>query len=236
MEYYKRDLGYIELIAETFVNHLKVKKVRKMDDRIALYFDPEPKNLKINKISKSLKFHITRANASMDLLDEITPAYVSKSKEIYELSIKDRDYIGSDTWGFFKNNVRDFCIENDSRNILIILTDGYMFHKNNLREKDHLTTYLTPQYVKSENLNSINWKAKMDQKNYGFLVAENDLSNLDVLVLGINPIEGNVYEDDLIKEYWQKWFREMKVNYYEVRNAELPSNMKKIISDFIIKH
>ena len=69
----------------------------------------------------------------------------------------------------------------------------------------------------------------------GFIKANEDLSNLEVLVLGINPDSKNPYEEDVIKAYWGKWLQEMKVKRFEIRGAELPSNMEKVIKDFINK-
>ncbi|MFV8328332.1 hypothetical protein [Flavobacterium sp. ZS1P14] len=74
----------------------------------------------------------------------------------------------------------------------------------------------------------------MNQK-LEFLKANNDLSNLEILVLGINPNPKNPYEEDVIKAYWTNWFKAMKVKRFEIRNADLPSDMDKVIKDFISK-
>ena len=68
-----------------------------------------------------------------------------------------------------------------------------------------------------------------------FIKANNDLSNLEILVLGINPDTKNQYEDEVIKAFWTKWFEAMKVKRYEIYTTELPSNMDKIIKDFVNK-
>lgn len=234
LEFYLRDVGYIESIANSFVEHLKVKRMRAMDDKIAVFFDPVPQNPKIDKISESLKFHVSRNNASLDLFEDIRDTYKSKSREIYEQALSDNKYVGSDTWNFFKNKVKSFCIEENSSNLLIILTDGYLYHMNNLRKEGNLSTYLTPQFIRTNELNDSNWKERFENDEYGFIPASDNLENLQVLVLGINPNNGNVYEDDVIKAYWQKWFEEMGVGYYEIRNAELPSDMDKIVKNFIL--
>ena len=71
MEFYQRDVAYIQSVSEAFDVHLRSKKVRQMNDRIQLYFDPEPLNKNINKISNQLKYHITRETVSLELLDKI---------------------------------------------------------------------------------------------------------------------------------------------------------------------
>lgn len=235
MQYYMRDVGYIETISSTFVNHLKRKKVRTIDDRIALYFEPEPGDQEINTISKNLKFHLTRNNATIPYLDSINAVYSNQPQHIYELALADKKFVGSDTWSFFRNKVKDYTIEEGYKNVLVILTDGYMFHIDNKRKEKNFTTYVTPEDIRNLKLNGPDWENKMKENNIGFLPATNELEDLNVLVLGINPDSKNVYEEDVIKKYWSLWFEEMGVNYYEIRNAELPSNMEKVIQDFIAR-
>jgi hypothetical protein len=235
MEFYQRDVAYIKSVSEAFDSHLRGKKVRQIDDKIQLYFDPAPLNQNINKISNQLKYHITRENVSLDLLDEIKNTYATKPKEVYDLAIKDNRYIGSDTWKFFKTKINDYCIEENYRNVLVILTDGYIFHKNTKIKEKNQTSYLTPQDIRKFKLNKSNWKEKMENENYGFMPATDNLENLEVLVLGINPDKKNPYEQDVIVKYWSDWLNKMKVKKYAIKNAGLPSNMDKIIKNFILK-
>ena len=235
MEFYLRDVAYIKSVSEAFDIHLRKKKVRQMNDKIQLYFDPEPQNQNINKISKDLRYKISRDNISLELLDELKERYSLKPKEIYDLAIKDNRYIGSNTWRFLKNKVKDYCIEESYRNILVILTDGYIYHKDTKMKEANLTSYLTPQEIRGFKLNNKNWENKLVKEQFGFIPTTNDLSNLEILVLGINPDKKNPYEEDVIIKYWSDWLNTMKVNKYEIKSAGLPSNMDKIIKDFILK-
>lgn len=234
MEFYLRDVGYIKSVSEAFTMHLQKKRVRQMDDKIQVFFDPEPQNQNINEISRDLKFHITRNNASIELIEEIKKVYASRTEEIYQLAIEDGNYVGSDTWRYFKNNIKAFCIEENYRNILILLTDGYIFHKDRKIKEGNKTTYITPEYIRTWKLNSKNWKDKFNSDGYGFIPATDSLQNLEILVLGINPSVKNPYEEDVILKYWSDWFDTMNVSRYEIKSAELPSNMDKIIKDFIL--
>lgn len=236
MDYYKRDVGYINSVSELFSDHLGAKKIRSMNDNIQLYFNPEPLNSEINTISKNLKYKITKNNITTELLNEIKNTYNKLPEEIYNLAINDGNYVGSDTWKFFKNKVKDYCIEDGYRNILIILSDGYIYHEETKIHEGNLTTYITPQTIRADRLNNSNWKTKMEDENFGFLPLETDLSNLEVLVLGINPNQDNPYEDDVIKTYWEKWFTDMEVKRFEIKNADLPSNMEKVIRNFILEN
>lgn len=233
MEYYLRDAGYINSVAEAFTNHVRAKKVMRAHDKIQLFFDPAPFNPEINKISNDLKIEINKNNTSKELIGNAKRIYESDPLKIYQLAIKDGQYVGSDTWRFLKSKVNDYCIEADYRNILVILTDGYIYYKDTKIKEGNLTTYLTPELIRDNHLNTSNWAETMRNQKLGFINANNDLSNLEILILGINPNPKNPYEEDVIKAYWANWFAAMKVKRYEIRNADLPSNMDKVIKDFI---
>ncbi|WP_299386784.1 hypothetical protein [uncultured Lacinutrix sp.] len=236
MEYYLRDVAYIKSVSDAFDTHLRRKKIRGMNDKIQLYFDPEPRNQNINTISKGLKYNINRSNVTLELLDKLKESYALKPKEIYDLAIIDNNYVGSDTWRFFKTKVNDYCVEENYRNILVVLTDGYIYHENTKIKEGNLTTYLTPKVIRGFKLNNKDWKNKLVEEQFGFIPATDDLSNLEILVLGLNPDNKNPYEQEVIVKYWKDWFEAMKVKRYDVKTAELPSNMDKIIKDFILNN
>jgi hypothetical protein len=233
MEFYDRDLGYIRSISESFTNHIKNKRIRQMNDNIQVYFNPNPLNSEINDINRKLKIKINKNNASKEFINTINSTYNNETSKIYALALKDNKYIGSNTWGFFKNNINDYCIEEKHRNILIILTDGYIYYEDNKFKEDNLSTYLTPKLISSYGLNNKKWKEEMEKLKIGYLKANNDLSNLEILVLGVNPSKNNPYEGEVIKEFWGKWFEEMNVKRFDIKETALPSNMDKVIKDFI---
>jgi hypothetical protein len=235
MEFYQRDIGYLKSIAENFETHIMNKRLIKIDDKIRVFIDPEPFDKTLNQKLEALKISFDKSTVSKEAILATCKKYDSISTLIYEAAIKDDHYVGSDTWGFFKNKVDDYCVENGYRNILVVLTDGYIYHKDVIIREGNRTTYLTPQDNKSFGFNKSGWKEKFDQQDYGFVTANENLSNLEVLVLGVNPDDKNPYEEDVIRAYWSKWLVEMKVKKFEIKQADLPSNMEKVIRDFILK-
>ncbi|MFH6944784.1 hypothetical protein [Flavobacterium sp. FlaQc-50] len=235
MEYYQRDLGYIKWVSEAFTQHLKSKRIRQIKDKMQLFFNPEPQDPGINSISQKLRITIDKNNASKELLNSINSNYALQTSKIYNSAIKDNNFIGSDIWSFFDSKVKDQCIENGDRNILVILTDGYMYYESTKMKEGNRTSFITPELIKKNSLNTKDWEEKVQNGDFGFIKANDDLSNLEVLVLGINPSRANPYEEKVIKAYWTKWFTEMKVKRFEIKNADLPSNMEKIIKDFILE-
>ncbi|WP_245699405.1 hypothetical protein [Flavobacterium noncentrifugens] len=234
MEYYLRDVGYINSISEAFNAHIRGKKIKQIDDNIQLFFDPAPLKPEINAISKDLKIRLDKENVSNGRIAELERKYKEEPKKLYQLAIADDHYIGSDTWKFFKTKVNDHCIEENHRNILIILTDGYIYYENSLMQEGNETSYLTPALIRKNGLTTSDWSTKLNNGKFGFIKANDDLSHLEILVLGINPDKKNPYEEDVIKAYWTNWFETMKVKRYEIRSGELPSDADKIIKDFIL--
>lgn len=228
MDYFQRDTEYIKAIEKGFLDHIKAKKVIQLNDQMQVFFNPEPSDPKMNDLTKQLKVAFDK-NTTKENIRLVESKYSSLPLQIYQSAIKDKQYIGSDIWEFFKNKVKDYCIKDDHRNVLFILTDGYIYHKDSKFNEGQKSSYLTPELVKSLKLNSSDFKTKIQDKGLGFVKANDDLENLEVIVLGINPAKGNPFEADVIKEYWENWFRDMKIKNYQIKSADLPSNLEPII-------
>ncbi|OCA80334.1 hypothetical protein BBH99_04400 [Chryseobacterium contaminans] len=232
MEYYQRDTEYIKAIEKGFVNHIKSKRIITYDDQMQVFFNPEPSDPKMNELTKELKVSFNK-DTPRNYFDSVDKKYSELPLKIYNSAIKDGKYVGSDIWEFFKNKVKDYCIKDDRRNILFILTDGYMYHQNTKfeekNENSYRTSYLTTKLIKANNLTTSNFKDTIEKNSYGFVKANENLSNLEVIVLGINPEKGNPFEEAVIKEYWENWLKEMKIKNYQIKSADLPSNLEPII-------
>lgn len=228
MEYFQRDTEYIKSIEKGFLDHIKSKKVIQLNDQMQVFFNPEPLDPKMNEFTKELKVSFDK-NTTKENISLVEKKYSQLPLAIYQSAIKDKKYVGSDIWEFFKNKVNDYCIKDNHRNILYILTDGYMYHKDSRFSEGKKTSYLTPELIKSLSLNMSGFKSAIKDKNLGFVKANENLEDLEVIVLGINPVKGNPFEADVIKEYWENWFKEMKIKKYQIKSADLPSNLEPVI-------
>lgn len=228
MPYFQRDTEYIKAIEKGFLNHMKSKKIITYEDQMQVFFNPEPSDLKINEFTKELKVSFDK-NTSKEYFASVEKKYAEIPSHIYQSAIKDGNFVGSDIWEFFRNKVKDYCVKNDKRNVLFILTDGYMYHDDSKFSQENKTSYLTSKLIKSNNLTTTDFKKIIEKNKYGFVKANDDLSNLEVVVLGINPEKGNPFEEAVIKEYWENWFKDMKIKNYQIKSADLPSNLEPII-------
>lgn len=234
MDYYLRDVGYIRSIAEAFEIHTRMKQTNLINEKLKLFIDPSPTDKTIDSKLESLKTNFDRFNAKRDSILNTSIKYNSTSKFIYEKAIKDNNYIGSDIWGFFKNRIEDYCIETGKRNILVILTDGFIYHKDNIRKEENRTSYITPIFIKNQRLNVKNWNEKININDFGFIVPNVNLENLEVLVLGVNAQQSRPYGEDIIMQYWKDWLSNMSVKKMAIKLNALPTNIDKIIKDFIL--
>ncbi len=249
MEIWKRDLGYITSITDAFETHLKNKKVVLMNDYIKLYLHPLPENISdIDSKLKNLNKFISRENASLDGITSISSDYSNFAELIYKKTLDQKepsakkgkdDYPGSDIFDFFKSKVKDYCIKDDHRNILFILTDGYMYmsDKNNIN-KYKKSNYVLSSHLKKWGFNEKNYQSKLDNEGYAFQVPVTGLDNLEVFVIGLAPNKS--WEIDVLNAYWSKWFRDMGVKNFQddnwdtyLKQADLPSELNELIENFI---
>ncbi|WP_268225221.1 hypothetical protein [Sinomicrobium oceani] len=233
MEFYERDLGYINAVTRTFENHVLHKKIRDINDYLQIYLDPEPADKTLNAKIRSLNTGFNRYNAHKDSILETSRKYDSITRIIYETAIADQDFVGSDIWGFFKTKVKSLCIRKGFRNVLVVLTDGYIYHENTRIKQRNRTSYFTPQDIRREGLNSGKWMKRKEEGDYGLIPATDGLDSLEVLVLGINPDKKNPYEADVMVGYWEEWLLVMGVRRFEIKTALLPADMNKIIVEFL---
>ncbi|SHJ97073.1 hypothetical protein [Pseudozobellia thermophila] len=233
----QKDTQYLKSISKAFVNHIKTKKLILLQDRIQLYFNPEPANEGINSIAEKLHVEFNR-DTPKSRIQETIRLYAEEPIKLYGLAQADskqaKDYPGSDIWRFFKDNVKDYTISTCHRNILVILTDGYMYHKDTQMKQGNQSSYLTPKSLGALRLNNSDYKKAMQEKGYGFIPANDGLEDLEVLVIGVQSSNtANPYAIDIIREYWTNWFEAMGIKKYKIQNADLASSVEKVIVSFI---
>jgi hypothetical protein len=233
MQYYRRDIGYITSITEAFECHLLNKKINLMNDHVSLYFDPPPANSEINSLAAELRFSFSKANATSDLISSVSSTYKANCSKIYKLAMSDRNYVGSDIWGFFSDRVADYCIKPGARNILVIMTDGYIYHADNLRRQGGQYTYITPGLIRKVGLSNSDWQEKLTASGFGLLPAIQGLNNLEVIVLNINSSESNRNDKELLELVWSNWMQQMGVSRFQFVHSDLPANLDQFLKGIV---
>lgn len=239
-EHFERDIEIVNYFTEIFKEDMEAKGAFKAKGKLKVIFSPKPNDSGINQIASNLSIDLSKASNTKEkkaIFDEVSNTFKKNLESIYSKTIKTKKYLGSSTWRFFKNDVVDYCIENDTnyRNILVLITDGYLYHADSKDIKKNRSAYLLSRLIESNGLRSENWDEKINEKDYGYITTRNDLNNLDILVLEISPSPNYTNDEDIIKAYLSKWFKEMNVNSFELYNTDLPEYTKKRIDKFIKK-
>src|SRR5690554_3364493 len=233
-EHFERDQYIISNIVDVFKSHMNKQGGYKAKSKMKVIISPQPQDQNINDIVSKLQIDLSRMKPAekKEVFNDVEQIYSENIAKIYDLSISQKNYIGSDIWRFFKNDI-DYAITNDDnyRNILIIITDGYMYHENSKIIDKNRISYLLPSVIRASGLQGNNWKQKFEQGDYGIISERNNLEKLEVLTLEINPNPLN--DEDVIKAYWSKWFEEMGIKKYEIYNSDLPTNTRYRIENFL---
>ncbi|MGO2103750.1 MAG: hypothetical protein ACTH3E_11980 [Psychroflexus halocasei] len=237
-EHFERDIEIVNYFTEVFKKDMEKKGAFMANGKMKVIFSPRPKDEEINQIASELSVDLSKTKNTKEkkrVFDNVSSNFRKNLERIYSKTIETKIYPGSDIWRFFKNDVSDYAISENKeyRNILVILTDGYLYHKDSKDKNGNRSMSLLPKNVKANGLRSNKWKEKFEEGNYGYISTRDDLENLDVLVLEISPSSQDKDDEDVIKAYLKKWFNEMNVNKFELYNSDLPEYTKTRIDKFI---
>ncbi len=244
--HYERDIEVIKKITSFFKKDMEKRGAYKSKGKIKIFFTPTPSNERINSIAGALSCDLSSFTGDggnrkkKEIYDSIEARFFRNANEIYRLTIESninkKQWDGSDIWRFFKNDVKDYCIDETSnyRNILVVLTDGYIYHKDSRDKQGNKTAYVLPELLKPLR-NNPNWQSTFATGNYGLISTRKDLQKLEVLVLEISPSKEYKNDEDILKHYLGKWFEEMGIrkSNYVCYNSDLPEYTKKKIESFL---
>jgi hypothetical protein len=234
----ERDIAIIKYFADYLKNDMDKKGAFMAKGKLKIFFSPNPSDPNVNSLSSKLDVDLSDKDVKIkkEIYDNISSTFEQTAKQITDITIKTSKWDGSDIYRFFKNDVKDYCVSKDTsyRNILVILTDGYIFHPQSKGRVGNKSEFILPDLLTSLGLrNNPNYKSVFQTKNCGLISNRSDLNNLEILVLEINSEANHKDDEDVIKLYLQNWFTEMKAKRFEIYNTDLPDNTKKRIADFL---
>lgn len=237
-EHFERDLANVSYFAELFVNDMKKRGTFMAKGKLKVIFSPKPNDPNVNFYAEKLKVDLSNMSSKekKEIHDNLTNTFMENLKPIYQSTLENGNYMGSDIWRFFKNDVKDYCVERDSnyRNILVIITDGYIYHIDSRDQEKNRYAYLLPKLISEKGLRSNpQWKALIESIDFGLITRRNDLDNLEVMVLEVFPSPQYKNDEDIIKTVLANWFSEMNVKRYVIYNSDLPEYTKQRINSFI---
>ena len=214
-----RDIEIVNYMTEIIKKHAVAQKIMPSRDRIKVFFYPTPNDSKIDLLSKDLEMDLSKAQPAekKQLLLDFQNKFATSLSKIYDATLQGKNWIGSDIWGFFKKQIDTYCIRKDARNIIVILTDGYLFYAPNKLKVGDNYSYILPQ--------------TLSNPNSGLIVSRQGLENIEVLLLEINPYDPK--QQDKMESVLQNWLKGMGVQKMYVGETDQPSNTKLIIDKFM---
>lgn len=216
----KKDSIIVDAIVDEFIEVVIKHKIIKTKDKIKIYFYPTPSLPEINNVAKNLDVDFSKikeGKLKKQQVQNLKKQFSDNLSTIYISTLNSKNWIGSDIWGFFEDRVKELCIQKGCRNIMIILTDGYIYHKNNKQVSGTNYSYITTQTLAVANSGLIPCK-------------HSDLSDLEVMFL---EIDAPVNHSKRIETILSEWLEKMNVSKYKIVKTDQPTNTVKIIENFL---
>jgi len=237
-QHYVRDLEIVKSITNYFVSDMKSRGTFNSKGKIKVVFSPLPNDPNVNIIAQKLNVDCSEMNNTQkkEVYDNLTGTFNENLSKIYTQTLIDKNWIGSDIWRFFKDDI-DMCIEKDDnyRNTLVIITDGYIYHENTMQNVGNRYSYLSPTLFDKYKLrNNNNWESEIKNSDFGLLASRNDLSNLEVVVLEVSSCSTiHKTDQDVMKHVLNNWFIEMGIKKSAIYFSDLPAYTQKRVKDFL---
>lgn len=237
-EHFQRDSALISYLTNYFLSEMKSKGTYLAKGKMRLIFHPNPPDPAINLAVEKLNVDLSKMDAKdkKTIYENLKLTVTENISNIYKASIKQAKWPGSDIWRFFKNDVKEVAIEKDSsyRNILVIFTDGYIYHDDSKDKNENRYAYILPElFDKYQLRNNNGWAEKMDKLDFGLISKRSDLDQLEVLLLEISPSRKYKNDEDIIHKIMDKWLSEMRVKRWKILNSDIPERTKQKIDNFI---
>lgn len=217
----ERDTDLINTLIDKFISEsVNGGKLLKSRNRFNIFFYPSPPNGTVMTLAKGLNVDLAKLQgaAKKQALIKMKETIDTNLAQIYSLAIKANKFDGCDIWGFFTNKrVDNLCIEYGYRNILVILTDGYIYHEQNKKQDGTSYSYIS--------------RTNIDKPGTSLIVGRSGLADLEVLVLEISPEK--VSQESVMQSIIENWLKGMGVKHYLVAPTGLSNETKNYIDNFL---
>lgn len=239
-----KDKKIIERILSIFKKKVREKYIQGSRDKLQIAIAYQPVDYDATLQEAGDKFIVDMDKLmpiqKRETFDDMTATITSAIDTVYSVATHSKKFVGADIWGFFMNELDNYTAQLDSeniRNILIILTDGYIQFDNAVLDyrppgEGNRTTYMLVKMF----LDDPDWETKFDNEDdHGLISGDKDHRNWEVMVLEINPKSGpNTTEHKIIEKYWMKWLGEMNIKHRSFLTSSLTTKkIEGIIEGFL---
>lgn len=237
-EHSQRDSALISYLTDYFLSQMKTNGTYMAKGKMRVIFHPNPPDPGINQAATKLSVDLSKMDpkGKKNIYETLKQTVAENISSIYRTTIRQAVWPGSDIWRFFKNDVKEIAIDPDSsyRNLLVIFTDGYLYHADSKDVAKNRYAYILPDLFDKYKLrDDNNWEEKMDKLDFGLICKQKRLDQLEVLVLEVTPSVNHKNDEDIIRKVMDKWFAEMGVKTWKIINSDLPEFTRQKIAVFL---
>ncbi len=219
-----RDTAIINYIVDYFHDQTLTPQILKSKNKLKVLFYPTPNDTEISILAQGLCVDIEQKQGveKRKALEEMKGVFQNNLSRIYDATMKDEKWIGCDIWDFFSSKkVDNLCVKEGARNIVVILTDGYIYEENDKIKEGNAYSYILPKTLAVEGSSLID-RRNGDLKGKG----------LEVLMLEVNPYQPN--QRDKMTKILEGWFAAMGVEKFVVAETDANlTNTQTIIKNFL---
>lgn len=221
-----RDITLVDSIASKFVQKTICPHLLESKNSIKVLFYPSPEDSSINQKAASLQVDLSKYpkdRSRIIALENLKDSYKKNLSDIYEKTIHSANWVGCDIWSFFSlRNVDNLCVREGNRNILFIITDGYIDFVDN-RIKIASGEKYKSSYV---------WPNMLSDKSFDGLIVKREnvpLYNLEVCILEVNPFDPKTTLR--LQSVLEEWLVGMGIppEKITIAKTDLPLNTQPII-------
>lgn len=218
-----RDTAIISYLCDYFRNKTLGPQILNSRNNIRVFFYPTPDEPEIATLAQNLSVDMASLKGieKRTTLENMKENFLPALSQIYSLALKNgkaKKWPGCDIWDFFSHKkVDQLCLRPGARNVLIILTDGYLYYAKNIQQEGNAFSYIVPKTLANP--------------NSSLIVKRQGLENLEVLMLEINPF--NPKQREPLIHVLENWFKAMGVEKFLAVETDLPSTTQTIIKNFL---
>lgn len=206
MKQAEKDQMIINGIATSFID--KQKNFQKSEDCFQIVFYPAPEGTHALADSLSLNLKEAQGIQKKKSLLSFQDNHSENLKHLYNAALNTDKYFGSDIWGYFKKDkVKDLC-KDGYRNVLVILSDGYIFDSNNQIKDGNNYSYILPRTLAIKKCGLIPCK----------------ISNTDLEIYFMECNANPQTDFTRMKEVLNNWFTEMGIEKIDIQDTDIPAN------------
>lgn len=204
----EKDQAIIKALAEQFYKKQEREVFSNSTDAFQIVFYPSPPGGDSLSANLSLDLgNLKKPNEKSKALLDFKEKHAGDIKSLYSKALKTKEYFGSDIWGFFsKDKVSDYLKEG-YRNVLIILSDGYVFDVHDKLKEGKNYSYILPQTL-----------------NVGGGLIPCKISNPDMEVYFLECNANPQTDFPKMKNVLEQWFQDMGVTVIDVQDTDIPTN------------